>query len=102
MLHRAVMRCAVLCCDLAQWFHVFLASRSCFKRVYIYIYIDMDMDMGMYMYKYMCVCVCVCVSLCLCLFVVWCRVMSCVAVLRCVVLCGSVLLRAAVPIVCHS
>ena len=66
----AVLSCAVeniYACDLPQWFHVFFASRSCFKHKYIYIHIHIYIHMYiniytcMYIYTCLCVCVCVCV-----------------------------------------
>ena len=98
--------CHALCClvlwiiyllfeafDLSQWFHVFVASRSCFNHSYSYTYIYRykNIYVYMYIYRYMYVCIyknintCVCVCVCVCLFV-------------CVCVC---LLRAVVLIVCY-
>ena len=51
----AVLSCAVeniYAGDLPQWFHVFFASRSSFKRKYIYIHIYIHVHRNIHIYIY--------------------------------------------------
>ena len=56
----AVMSCAVenmYACDLPQWFHVFFASRSCFKHKNIYIHMRIYIFIHIYIHIYICICI---------------------------------------------